>query len=275
MKYTFFFSLAAATILLGAGCKPAEQIAYQEIQYAPPTTVVGAADPRTEQVYSYCEKNGNRLLVQFDQKTQKPQTYCVFSNNTQCDAFAFFDGTCGPQEGARLYTNTSADMSELLRGCSETDPVVCGANGQNYTNRCAALIQKITIAHDGSCTKKEQEAAMPTTDAAAEQQVASEVVINEEDKTTPTTDLPTKAPEATWIPLLQQIVRSTAKTTPATTIDSCVIDGEYYYLLSAPLAVLYNADGEVSCFPKNDMTGECPENFAPQTQCTRLWTDKR
>lgn len=273
-KYLLLFS---SFLILGIGCnEPVPEVALgdpeQVVQKQP-----DKSDPM-ELVHMFCEKNGNNIVVQFDEQSKTSRPFCLFSNNTQCDAVAYKNGECSPQNGAKIFANSGNDITALLRTCGSEDPVVCGADGRNYTNRCVAELQHIAAKHTGVCTAEEQAETFTPTDLVSSTPVVAPGGTSPSDSPTPGEKVET----VDWLPLLYQLTLTRGKETPRASVEKCDVDGAvtYHYQEGGgnPFTVLYNDSGTVQCFPKNDITAACPtfikENKRTQ-YCKEIWRDPR
>lgn len=279
-KHLLFFS---SLLILGIGCNTAP---VQQVELADPEQVVqkqpDKSDPM-ELVYSFCEKNGNNIVVQFDEQSKTSRPFCVFSNNTQCDAVAYMNGECGPQNGAKIFANTGNDVAALLRTCTSEDPVVCGADGRNYTNRCVAELQHIVAKHTGVCTADEQaETFIPTDPASTTPATGSGTVGSSSGVPTGSATPDEQDKAAEWLPLLYQLTLTIGKETPRASVEKCTADGTvtYHYQEGGknPFTVLYTESGTVQCFPKNDITAVCPTFIKENKRaeyCKEVWRDIR
>lgn len=272
-----YFLLFSSLLILGIGCnEPAPKVALgdpeQIVQKQP-----DKSDPM-ELVYTFCEKNGNNIVVQFDEQSKTSRPFCLFSNNTQCDAVAYMNGECSPQNGAKIFANAGNDITALLRSCGSEDPVVCGADGRNYTNRCVAELQHIVAKHTGVCTAEEQAETLVPSDPVTSTPGTVPGSTSPSQSTSPNI----KAETPDWLPILYQITLTSGKETPRASVEKCDADGTvvYHYQEGGkrPFTVLYNDSGTVQCFPQNDMTAACPtfikENKREQ-YCKEIWRDPR
>ncbi len=271
-----YFLIVSSLLIFGMGCTSAPA----PVELADPEQVVqkqpDKSDPM-ELVYQFCEQNGNNIVVQFDEQSKTSRPFCVFSNNTQCGAVEYMNGECGPKNGAKIFVNTGNDVAALLRNCSMEDPVVCGADGRNYTNRCVAELQHIVPKHTGVCTAEEQAETFASTDPAA---VAAKKA--QSGSSNQTVEASAEIISNDWLPILYQITLTNGKATPRATLEQCDVDGTTTYLYQKggknPFTVLYDESGTVECFPKNDMTEDCPEFITENTAatyCKEIWRDPR
>src|SRR3990167_4655474 len=92
-----YLLLLSSVLILGIGCTtqapttPVSDPEPVDVQKQP-----AMADP-LEAIYKFCEDNGNHIVLQFDEPTKVSRAFCVFSNNTQCDAIEYMKGNCGPK----------------------------------------------------------------------------------------------------------------------------------------------------------------------------------
>jgi hypothetical protein len=270
-KLIFIF---AALLFVGAGCGSSENINSEipdEI-FRKPDNIT---NPLTE-AYKYCEQAGNRIVVQYDAATSDSKVFCVFSNNSQCDALAFKDGACSKGNGAKVFTGQQLSESQLIRSCGVSDPAVCGVDGKNYTNSCIAALQNIPVLHSGVCTKndsslKSKSSGSSQTDSQNNQNSqSSQNSQNQVDSNT--------GDSANWLNMVIGLSTSQPPKSPRSKISKCSIDKQTYYYFEQGnpehFSVLYDEDGETHCFPGNDVTQVCPENFSGNA-CKQIWRDAR
>jgi hypothetical protein len=274
-KYLFLFSF----LLIGIGCTQAPPETKLVAEPVAPIVQKPIEPDPLDIMYKFCEDNGNRIVVQFDAESKTSRPFCLFSNHTQCDASAYMKGSCGPNNGAKIFANTNNDVTALLRTCTDADPVVCGEDGRNYTNRCVAELQHITSKHSGVCTAEEQIEILVPNDAAPIDPIQEDMPIQ---KDAQGNILPpkSKTAPASWLPLLYQMIESYGKQSPRSFVEECLINGQtlYYYEQGGPsrFSVLYNDSGTVSCFPRNDITASCPSIITSgQRGCKQIWRDNR
>ena len=279
------FLLPAVFLFLGLGCSSQPVVVPAPIITAPTTTTEAPLLPdQTQEAVSFCERNGNKSIVQLDDQTKKMHAVCLFADNTACDAIAYMENTCRSGNGARVVGGSDSEITALIRNCNDADPAVCGNDGNNYTNHCVAELPKVAILHTGSCTANEQ--ANPLTETPSQ---TSTTTLPTAASATGGTEIGITEPKpaggeqiASWLPTIEQIIQSTGPQSPRSIISSCVLNTSQFYLYQESseksFAVLYNIDGRIQCFPNNDITHSCPagvEIGQRATNCRQIWKDSR
>ncbi len=270
MKKLIFTICLLSVLTIGAGCSSKPQTT------APTTTpkVVIKKQPAAPEVkdpaIDFCQNKGFEAVIRFDQKTQTSKTFCQFKDGSECVADEYMNGKCAPGKGAvgQDFAKPSATPNDFAICTNEFTPV-CGADGVNYTNICLAQMQGIKIAHKGVCTQKEN---IQIQDELAE--TGNENIIGANNATIMTPN--------NWLPIVKDFILSSAPSDPPAFIERCVISGNTYYYKSDGCAdcetIIYNSDGEVSCYPSNDIDNSCPINFTKSNRskyCERIWQDPR
>ncbi len=262
-----------ALIFIGAGCVSNDnQVSdLPDEIFRKPASI---ANPLTD-AYVFCEKSGNKIVVQYDAASDDSKVFCVFSNNSQCDALAFAQGACSKGNGAKVFTGNGLSDTQLMRSCGVTDPAVCGIDGKNYTNSCIAALQNIPVLHEGVCSKTES--SLQAKQFSNQNQVSSGQQNNNSQSGSSQIDTNT-GDSANWLNMVISLTSSQPTKSPRSKISKCGINNDYYYYFeqggSEKFAVLYNEDGETYCFPGNDVTEACPENFSGNS-CKQIWRDAR
>jgi len=217
--------------------------------------------------YNFCEDKGHEIIIRFDEKVQKAKIYCRFKDTTECDAEAFLKGTCGPGKGSVAY---QADVEKLEPvSCPQNYDPVCGEDNFTYSNYCYADIKKIKIKSKGVC---------PIVNA------PDVIITNPSANTTnnvPATPGVLDNQPPVWLDLAIALTQSDSVHSPRSFIDKCSYAGVVVYYQTAGnegISSLYDADGQIMCYPNNDLSKSCPAYFNPSnrgTNCIRLWTDAR
>lgn len=288
MKRLIF--LAVVFLLIGAGCTDATSTTPTATT-TPSTQTTIKKKPNTgetlDAAYAFCEKHDYTIAVQFDQASKSTKSYCLFPNKTACDVIAFMNGACAQGKGALAFAQTKNTADELLqniRTCKDDSPPVCGANGKNYANVCIADIHHVSILHEGLCTPDEQAKfalSVPTVPGAP----------TTPGSPSPTPDAPTlpistnkldvaTQQNAAWLALLIDFSEAAGKKNPPAFTEKCTYDTDtvYYHSDGCPtcFSVLYSNQGNVLCYPNNDMNKNCPAYFNVKNRknnCTVIWKD--
>lgn len=290
MKTGSLILIFVGVLLLGAGCSNTQVLDKQNANLEPtqpqlvkqPLTVLPIA-----KAYQFCESQGNHVAMRYDYQTQRPIISCVFSNNTQCEVLNYLYGDCGPDKKGQLTPDKLNQELTDLRYCDKTSPVVCGNDGNNYTNYCIADQQHIPILHEGLCTDEEQsETLMPanptTITSNSTNQGQSELSKNQaEAGVSPQIEINT-GEYAVWLSTLFDVIETTEPKNPRSLVEKCNLGNNgtfYYYKESCEdcFSILYENDGDVSCFPNNDITNACGafKRTSRSTYCKQIWKDKR
>jgi len=187
---------------------------------------------------------------------------------------------CGPSAGGKIVADTYDPNLTALRYCDKNSPHVCGTNGQNYTNRCVATQQGAMVLHEGLCNESEQvepflvgnsSAPLPSDSLTSGQKDAGVTPQKQQDT----------GETATWLTILFDVVKAQKAKSPRSIVDRCVNGGEVYYYYqedsSSGFAILYGSDGNITCFPNNDITSSCGwfDSKNRSSTCKRIWRDNR
>ena len=170
-------------------------------------------------------------------------------------------GACSPSDGAT--THESPKNQEEIVICSQSYDPVCAENGITYSNDCIASINNVEIRHKGVCVETQTKGTLEEIESV----IATTVI---------TKDKPD------WLDLVIDLIKVESAKSPKSYIDKCAYSGEaiYYQFTggdSSP-SILYNKDGQLICYPSNDLGGECPSYFNYKDRsrsCKRIWTDDR
>lgn len=256
--------------LLGAGCigqQPVAEPVEQVVIKKQPEGQISAF----EQALNYCERQGNRIIFEYDNEQQDNIAYCVFSNSTGCEVADYYTGRC--TRGADAVPVDVPDMQDVLsiRECTTEEVPVCGVDGNTYLNSCIAQLQGIRVSHDGAC-------ALPPGDVVAvtveeEQKIAKLNTSIKQSKTQPQVDdngIPS------WLNIVMGITGQTSGVSAQ--LERCSVESKttYYFVEDCPncFSTLYKPSGEVICHPHNDMNNACPDTFDINkrgTYCSEVW----
>lgn len=268
MKYKILTICFLTILTVGAGCSS-----------NPPTTptttpkVVIKKKPVEEiknPAFDYCQNNGFEVVIRFDKKTQASKSYCQFKDGSECEVTAYMQKKCKPGQGGadKDYIASSAIANDFAVCTNEFKPV-CGSDGINYTNTCVAQVQGIKIAHQGVCTKADS-------NVFSDSNIAADVgiVSPSEANGTPT--------PGDWLPVVKDFILASSPLSPRAFIEKCeIMNTEYFYLSSSCVHCspeVYDDDGNIICFPNNDIDSSCPMTFNKQNRtkyCERIWQDPR
>ncbi|HBU07007.1 MAG TPA: hypothetical protein DEB09_02895 [Candidatus Magasanikbacteria bacterium] len=222
-------------------------------------------DTRTDS-YDFCENKNYEVIVRYDETTESSQIYCRFSDTTECLAEDFMNGKCAPGNGAKTFQNENG-KTEAVVVCAQNYDPVCGEDKITYSNDCIASVNKVKVAFKGVCV---------------ETQATNDAVTNNTSTGTPTNFIKEKIKIPDWLELVTSFIQTESPKTPKTFIDQCQY-GEtvvYYESNGSPdyFSILYNQNGEVVCYPNNNLSKKCPDYFNAKDRsrnCTRIWTDGR
>lgn len=245
--------------LVGVSCAPQTPAATKNSANTAPAVIKKPAPTEPQNpVNDFCEKNNNEIIIRFDAKSQKSQSYCRFSDTTECAAESYYAGKCGPGQGSKIYQSEEEQKKYVV--CDQKYEPVCGENFITFTNECVANTQQAKIIHTGVCTDVEEKTTLPET--------------NNNSAISPS--------KPDWLPLIVSLLQGEAKKQPPAFIEKCVFGDNTVYFQSdgcaACAGILYNEEGKVLCYPHNDTNQNCPEFFSyknKKNNCLRLWTDSR
>lgn len=274
-KILIFGLLFTTLMLAGAGCGQKDTAEETTTPTTTPTVVkkqpVKPDDPANE----FCKNSGHDLIIRFDQETQSSKSFCRFSDLTECSANDFYKGECSPGEKATTKQTESKEDINIFTACGTEYEPICGQDGITYTNSCLAQIQGIVISHEGACVAGKTTVApdydpdTKTPDAKLDDKSFSDLP--------PTVD--TSMPN--WIGVVKDFILSSPANNPRAFIEKCSYSGETYYFQSDGCAdcfsILYDEEGNSTCYPGNDLSGECPGSLTNKYRpgCTRIWADDR
>lgn len=268
--------LCAALIFIGAGCGDSDEVVntptdqptdtQQEQQPTPPQSPETLQGPLSELQKSYikCINDGSQPSLKFDDRANGTKLFCIVEDTIECDAIEFLNDTCPTEKDFQ-------DANEQIlvdQSCTLDINPVCGDDGYSYANRCIATLQNVTILHEGKCDPSNR--PQPSDDTTTDPETPDPVPLPPSNNTPGNND--TTQPPATnpngdplWLDVLTDLARQEANS-QHTTIESCSINGKQMYLKAGNcptcFSILYNKKGNVSCFPDNDLRGNCPGNFS-------------
>lgn len=226
----------------------------------------------------FCRSKNYELIIRFDPQTKSGKAFCRFPNTEECEAENFMKGTCAPGNGSKPYLAPSI-FQTASSTCTINDRPVCGADGRTYANHCSAEREGTLIKHTESCgsapiISPADSIKLPTTtnnSAFNNKITVTAGPINETNKPKPI--------DPDWIKTLTDIITSQPPKKPAAFIARCDL-GQTTYFQSDGCAScfnsLFNQNGEIICYPNNDITNSCPITFNKLGQnCTIIWRDTR
>jgi putative hemolysin len=285
MKKIFF--TVAILLLAGLGCSSDEKKQPEET-----TTVIESNETIVEttldqQAYVFCQQQGNTIRIAFNSAKNRHSIECVFKNGTTCTAAAFMDGTCEaslPTETYPIIAQTGeAPILGIPRFCESIATPICGVDGRTYTNACIAKQQGIAVQIEGPCIKEETDATQLNTpleeqQSYQQQQPSSDPVVVRHPTIGQGAIIPTNPSEQPgWLDISLSLLDADNSTKQAT-MEKCTISGQTYYLQSERcpecFSILYTYNGDITCYPNNDLTGTCPNNFSYTRRsniCTQVW----
>jgi putative hemolysin len=284
-KNISFFVLLSIVLLAGAGCSskktPTETTPQNNLIDNPLVETT-----EQQEAYLFCTKKGYEIQIRYEGSLNKNIAYCVFDETKKCESVAFLKDQC-PEEVVPTEEEQIAKMFQPvvgdefpLRLCEPIAQPVCGTDNKTYTNACVAEFLSATIQHQGSCDRPSN---IVPTEANTERVVDISVIPgkntptkNSETKTNNITSPKTPTPGTTesantnaWVEIPLSLLQSTAG--QETRIDRCIQNGVTTFYVHDDFPTLYNAKGEVICYPKNDINNACPSfitNSTYQSSCT-------
>lgn len=238
-----------------------------------------------QEAYAHCATRGYDTRLFYNDNTGEYELFCQFDATRECPAEAFLDQSCTPQNALSTSNVPQADGRVLsLRTCDSRTLPVCGIDGQTYINACIAQVSGITVASQGACatpvtlqpddrvTERRQTSIRNYTRQAQERFTSSRSNTSGTNEEPP--ELPqTNEPYPSWVEVSATFLLQSGD--PNARIEQCSVANEtYYYQRSCPtcFSVLFDDEGDVACFPNNDITGECPEQIKKNTaSCRVIW----
>ncbi|MBI4427391.1 MAG: DUF333 domain-containing protein [Candidatus Magasanikbacteria bacterium] len=262
--------LTSALVLLGAGCftkSPKTAVNNTVTSTAEVVKKKPQIDTSANPAYAYCKKTGNELIIRFNETTSSSIAYCRFADTTECEAEKYFKQACAPGQGAETYTVT--EKNNDFTACTNEYEPVCGANGINFTNSCLAQVQGIIISHTGVCAPAEQKQIAQDNPSGQTEKI---VTVDSQNTTDP----------SGWLGIIKDFALSAPKSNPPAFIEKCAYSGNTAYYFSPGCdgcaTTLYNQNGNIICYPSNDLDNTCPAYFTGAYRanyCTKTWQDNR
>lgn len=293
---------AGILILVGVGCggasaPPTDSTTTTDAVIKAPSTALAAqqAALRTRPERA-CESRGFTIVARFNDDLDETLQYCQFSDGSECELLEFYNGICGPGEGAAVLTNPNLQTDPFVEStCDDSNPPVCGVNGHSYINTCIAAQAGIAIAHEGMCTAEEIAANSPALEQStskrsnvitrAKETISNKLPSNDEQVNedvpppTPDPEVPTQGSNPEWLEMVIALIEAQPVREPRMYIDLCPrgSDDIAYFETNGTDAVastLYNQNGAIICNPNRDFAGVCP-NTVSYNSCSRIYTDER
>ncbi|MBI4992714.1 MAG: DUF333 domain-containing protein [Candidatus Magasanikbacteria bacterium] len=269
--------LSAALVLLGAGClsKTSKTVVNNTATSAAEVVKKKPQiDTSANPAYAYCKKTGNELIIRFNETTSSSVAYCRFVDTTECEAEKFFKQTCAPGQGAKTYALT--EKNNNFAACTNEYEPICGANGITYTNTCLAQVQGIIISHTGVCAPTEQKQVV-----IENKNSTAENTSKNAEKIAAVDNQNTSDPSG-WLGIIKDFALSAPKSNPPAFIEKCAYSGNTTYYFSPGCdgcaTTLYNQNGNIICYPSNDLDNTCPAYFTGAYRanyCSKTWQDNR
>ncbi|MFH1306373.1 MAG: DUF333 domain-containing protein [Candidatus Micrarchaeota archaeon] len=97
-------------------------------------TQIGMPNPASV----YCGENNGTLEMR--EAEGGTVGFCIFSDGSECEEWAFYRGECSPGEGIKEDE------------CAGIFGKVCGVDGKTYQNKCYINKADVSIEHMGNCT---------------------------------------------------------------------------------------------------------------------------
>lgn len=282
-------------ILTGCGSKDAP------VELAPQITEETVLQGTTDQqAYLACTQAGNEIRIVHDSQKNRRVIYCVFPDNSRCDARVFMQDGC--EEGRDFSRELVLDFDESTDGladgprfCETSVHPVCGIDGRSYSNECFARLNGVAISNDGACqdvqfiesavvnsyiVKREKDEGQPNSTDPATGVVGKPVdapAENQSPQIAPSQARPQHAPLPDWADIPISLIAQSDRVISAT-LEECNLTGTKVYVQTEGsnqgFAVMYNENGSVICYPTNDVDNACPGNFNYERRasiCSVVW----
>lgn len=224
-----------------------------------------------QRAYIYCQNQENAPILRFHLESAQTKLFCALSDGRYCDALDFYKGMC-PNETEKL-ANAGGEEFFTDEACTLDVLPICGTDGFSYVNKCIAKLQQIGVAYDGQCKAE----IIPPTESSSANNPTNTATKPTAPKTPPSATI-TPSGEPAWINTLKGLA-SKEYTKTFNTIESCTANGEKVYLKSGScpecFSILYNQNGNVMCYPDNDLQNKCPANFTKNSKrpsCKVIWS---
>jgi len=240
-----------------------------------------------------CSNQGYEISFVVDEKEQETHAYCIFEDNKACEALAFQQGLCTPENGSGWLSQTDPlNGQRAFRYCDTTTKTVCGEDGRTYVSECIAQAEEVHVKQEGPCPSDEDGAVVFIEPIYKRTPTKKLSVSVSPGKTSTPPSPPSKigSPESSkieitnnpqklddWFQVLISISEYERKTDKTLFIEECLNNKKYYYYEASQqnaFSVLYNDKGSVLCFPNNNVNDFCPSFFDVSERaniCKKLW----
>lgn len=264
----FFFGIAIALLLVGAGCS---NTAPQQVTQQPTDTEqVIVRKPEGAGTIDFaitaCENYGYSAVLRYNETTKETSTYCEFGNGYACEAIGFITGNCTTTSTNRIYLPATDGVPNNIRTCTTEETPVCSADGITYVNSCIASLQYAEIRHDGVCTDEEIESAVASGSSSSSGSSSQSGSRGSGSSSTGSGSAGSgSSANTSWLSYLSAIAAGPNTGSGAPTKEICTYGSTtvYYMVEKCPncFSTLYNTAGSVICHPHNDIANECPSYF--------------
>lgn len=274
-KNTSLLALVSILLLAGAGCSSSPKA-----DIAPDNTLLDTLVIETteqQEAYLFCTKKGYEIQIRYEGSLNKNVAYCVFDETKKCESIAFMKDKCpeelvptDEEEIAKMFQPVPGDEFPL-RLCEPIAQPVCATDNKTYTNACIAEFLGARIDHQGACERMSDtvpttvntspivDISVTPTKKPSDRNSSGGTSTNNPPKT-PTPGTTESASTNAWVEIPLSLLQSTAGQNTA--IDRCNQSGVTTFYVHDDFPTLYNAKGEVICYPKNDINNTCPSYIA-------------
>jgi putative hemolysin len=273
MQKHFFVLCAGLLLLVGAGCSTKKTPPPSNNTPAP----VSLDSAEQQQAYLFCTQKGYSIKIRFVESLNRNVAYCVLEQGKECESTVYMKGKC-PDDNQNTEINTAMFEPVLadefpLRLCEPKADPVCGVDGNTYTNGCVAQFLEIKIAHVGNCSPGNA----PLNDATPNDTSVKDISRIEETKISlsqmdvrppavgTSSETNEQKPDNEWTEIPTSLLQSTGSNV---TVRRCGGGSSLTFLAEETsrdhFTTLYTKQGQVLCYPDNDIQNECP-SFVKQT----------
>ncbi len=274
-KNYFLIGFISLLVLAGAGCGSSQDDEQNETN----TPTVPVVDTTLQQeAYLFCTQKGYDIQIRYDGSVNRNISYCIFSDKTECESVSFLQGKCPTREAVQVdpiserFEPFPGDEFPL-RLCDLIADPVCGVDNKTYTNGCVAEFLGVKIAEHNACERSGQAEpnianTSPIVDVSVLPGRNTSQGSNNGSGTTGSSGTVAKPPRTpspgtsesantnAWVEIPLSLLQSTAGTNSR--IDRCSQAGVTTFYVHDDFPTLYNAKGEVICYPKHDINNSCP-----------------
>lgn len=270
-KNYFLIGIISLLALIGAGCSSSSKN-NTENETNPQTNIETTLQ---QEAYLFCTQKGHEIQIRYELALNRNIAYCVFSDKTECESVSFLQGKC--PENIPVPVDPISQRFEPfpgdefpLRLCDLIAQPVCGVDNKTYTNGCIAEFLGVKIAEHKACDRSGQ----VETNTANTSPIVDVSVLPTRNNTqgtsrgtgsSPSTTNPPRTPNPgtaesantnAWVEIPLSLLQSTAGNNSR--IDRCSQAGVITFYVHDDFPTLYNAKGEVICYPKHDINNTCP-----------------